>query len=325
MGITVIKPGLFTTIQDYGRFGYQQLGIVPSGAMDSYALRIANMIVDNQDMESTIEITMMGPTLRFDKSATISIFGANMSPEINGIPVQTGKPLLIQRGEIVSFRKLVSGARCYLAVHGGIQVPKILDSKSTYVKGRIGGLNGLPLKAQDIIPIQESRMNKRAKWFLAPEWFQYCVSKSPIRIIEGKQFNMFNKNAKRDFLQTIYKIQSNSDRMGYRLQGEPLSLSAPKELITEGVTMGSIQVPPDGQPIILMADRQTTGGYPKIAQVASVDLPILAQKKPGDEIHFEMISLEAAQSLLIEREKQLRVLKKMIKEQNRGEVQYVQN
>jgi len=324
MGITVIKPGLYTTIQDIGRFGYQQLGIVPSGAMDSFALRTANMLVDNHDTESTIEITMIGPILRFEKSAIISICGANMSPEINGIPVQTGKVLTIQSGEILTFNKLVSGSRCYLAVHGGIQVEKVLDSKSTYVKGRIGGINGLPLRTQDYIPIQESRMKRRAKWSLARECFQYVESNSPVRIMEGKQFHLFTQRAKSKLLQAEFKIQSNSDRMGYRLQGEyHLSLSSPKELITEGVTMGSIQVPPDGQPIVLMADRQTTGGYPKIAQVASVDLPILAQKKPGDIIKFEMVSLRTAQSLLIKREKQLCILQKLIKERMRGEVQYV--
>ncbi|MFE8699531.1 biotin-dependent carboxyltransferase family protein [Cytobacillus sp. FJAT-54145] len=312
MGIKVIKPGLYTTIQDSGRFGYQQFGIVTTGVMDFHSYRLANWLVGNNSNEAVIEMTMIGPILCFEKDAVISVCGADMNPRINNQSVPIGRPLWVRKGQTLSFGRLSSGCRGYLAVHGGIKVPDVLGSKSTYDKGGIGGLRGTPLKVNDQVPIAESRLNNPIKWNLSSHWFTY--DHSVIRFLEGKQFDWFTDDSKRTFMEETFTIQSNSDRMGFRLNGKPLFLKEKKELITEGVTFGSVQVPSNGQPIILMADKQTTGGYPKIAQIASIDLPLLAQKKPGESILFKLVSLEEAQRLYVTKERELRVIKRMIKE-----------
>ncbi|PLR80796.1 KipI antagonist [Bacillus canaveralius] len=318
MGIQVIKPGLQSTIQDLGRFGYQEYGVIVSGAMDNYALRVANLLVGNEEGEAGLEITLIGPSLLFEHNTVISLFGAELHASIDGTPIPNGKPLMAEKGSILSFGSVKNGCRCYLAIKGGFATDPVMSSKSTYMKAKIGGYQGRMIAAGDVLPIKETVLFQQPSWRASPSLSRYITENNPIRFISGKQADWFTNEGKTAFTSSPYLIANDSDRMGYRLKGSPINLMEKKELITEGVTVGSIQVPHDGQPIILMADRQTTGGYPKIGQVASVDLPALAQRKPGESLSFQEISLQVAHRLLFEQEKELQLLKRFINNKLKG-------
>jgi antagonist of KipI len=323
--ITIIKSGIQTTIQDLGRFGYQKFGVITSGAMDAFAHRIANILVGNDENLPTLEITLQGPTIQFHKDTLISITGANISPKINDISIPNWRAILVKKGSRLEFGKLQNGCRAYLAVAGGYCIPKIMNSYSTYLRAELGGYLGRKLEKEDELflgdmnDISKTWINrlkkKRSDAFVSENW---SVSSSllsayeqmnRIRVIEGKNFPFFSEESKQAFFQNKYRVRPQSDRMGYRLSGPNLFLKESKELLSEAVTYGTIQVPTDGQPIVLLADRQTTGGYPKIGQVATVDFSIIAQSKPGDELCFTKITLEKAQILLLKREKEILLLK----------------
>ena len=316
--ITVVKPGLLTTVQDLGRYGYQKFGVIVSGAMDHFAHTIANYLVGNDANEATLEITLVGPELIFKNDALISICGANISPMINGKPVPTWHPIFLKAGCKLTFGPLRTGCRTYLAIAGGINIPEVMRSKSTYLRANIGGIKGRPLQKDDRISvgkpsklgdiIMEYLQGKThedsfaiGSWTVPTHIYPWNNKEIHIRVMRGYQFSLFTKESQKEFFTSPYLVTSQSDRMGYRLDGPPLSLKVAKEMISEAVDYGTIQVPADGKPIILMADRQTTGGYPKIAQVASVDLPLVAQAKPGDKLFFHEISHEDAQRLYLER------------------------
>ncbi|HWJ77902.1 MAG TPA: biotin-dependent carboxyltransferase family protein [Niallia sp.] len=318
--IKVIKPGLHTTVQDLGRYGFQQLGISPSGAMDDYAHRLVNILVGNRENAATLEMTLTGAKLLFKTDSLIAIGGAQTQVFINDRKVSMWRPIYIKAGSVLSIGIAEFGCRMYLAVSGGIAVTSILKSSSTYLRGNLGGYKGRALQSDDEILIGEksligARYCKRENATLQMDW---CVSESMllhykkpfIQLIEGKEFYLMSKDSKRKLFKDEFRISPNSDRMGYRLNGNKLSLHSKKELLSEGVSLGTIQLPSDGNPIVLMADRQTTGGYAKIAYIASVDLSIMAQKKPGDSIQFKKIALEEAQKEWIERELYLRILTK---------------
>ncbi|GIN84252.1 KipI antagonist [Heyndrickxia sporothermodurans] len=325
MCVEVLQSGLYTTIQDLGRHGYQQQGVSVSGPMDKIALRLANLLVGNKETEAVMETTLNGPKLLFHETKLIAISGGDFSPTINGEPVPTGRPVLIRKGSILNMGSARKGCRAYIALAGGIDVPKVLASRSTYVRAKIGGYKGRPLKKGDsILTLQPTLLNSllekqllnqlETQRFLSTEWLIGenvipLYKNKIIRVIRGQQFEKFTGLSKNLFFQQSFIISSQSDRMGYRLSGEPLELSLPLEMISEGVSMGTIQVPPDGQPIILMADRQTTGGYPKIGYIASVDLPLLAQCKPGEKIRFQEITLREAQLELKKKEKMIQTVK----------------
>ncbi|WP_028594783.1 biotin-dependent carboxyltransferase family protein [Paenibacillus assamensis] len=316
MSLTIVKPGLLTTVQDLGRYGYQQQGVIVSGAMDTFALRAANILVGNATDAAALEITLRGPAIRFGVDALIAICGGVLSPTINGEAVALWRPVLVRTGEVLEFGECRSGARAYLAVAGGIDVPMVLQSRSTYLRAGIGGHEGRALRAGDVLSIgaasnlavcymKERQAALQAVPFLAATWFigytaQPAYRYEPvIRYVRGREFAKFTTESREELVHRRFRISPQSDRMGYRLEGGALRLEAPVELLSEAVSFGTIQVPPDGNPIVLMADRQTVGGYPKIAQVASVDLPVLAQMKPGERIRFTEISLEEAQQLYI--------------------------
>ncbi len=314
--LTILKPGLLTTVQDLGRYGYQKYGIVVSGAMDRLAHRLANMLVLNEETAPTIEITLSGPSIQFERNAVIALCGGDLSPHINGNPVKLWTPLSIDEGDILDFGAAKSGCRTYLAIHGGFCIEAIFGSRSTYTCGQLGGYKGRPLRTGDQLRfhVTDSALHQKIKhqkqnWHISPQFF----SSSPaIRIIKGKQFDLFIEESQADFFTKAFTLSNESDRMGYRLTGPSLRLKEKKELISEGVNYGSIQVPPSGAPIILLADRQTVGGYPKIAQIASIDFSVIAQKKPGDSIQFTNIQLEEAQHLLLQQEQNLCQLKQAI-------------
>jgi antagonist of KipI len=328
--IQVIRPGMLTLIQDLGRYGMQKDGVIVSGAMDSFALRVANLLVGNNEGDAGLEISLLGPKLQFFENTLISICGGNLSPSVDGQYIPQWRPVLVKKGSILSFGNVKSGCRAYLSVAGGIDVPKIMNSRSTYLRAGIGGFHGRALMKDDVLDIQcPSDMGVRrihhlfyklginrtaaSKWSISsaimPDYRQNPI----IRVISGGQFNWFTKASKKDFFDEEFQVLLQSDRMGFRISGPNLQLSAPQELISEAVTAGTVQVPSDGCPIILLADRQTTGGYPKIAQVATVDLPILAQVKPGENVRFRKIELEEAQMLLRKRETDLNILKQSIR------------
>jgi antagonist of KipI len=322
MNITVLKPGLLTTIQDLGRIHYQAKGIGTSGALDLYSHRLANWLVGNEDNEATIEITLIGPTLLFQCSAVISICGADLSPTLNGNKIDNGRTLLVSNGDILSFSTIRNGSRAYLAVNGGIHSPPKFGSRSTDIRSQIGGHYGRPLKAKDRLLISSSYLSHRIQWKLSPELHNHVTENRKIRFTKGKQCKLFTNRSYQVFITSDFQISKDSNRMGIRLNGPPLQLQKKQELITEGVAHGSVQVPPNGQPIILLSDRQTTGGYPKIAQIASVDLPYLAQKKPGEKINFEEISLQESQKLYGRMKHLMQVQKVIIKEGLKGVIQH---
>lgn len=314
--LKIIKGGLQTTVQDLGRTGFQKYGVIASGAMDPFAHRTANLLVGNAEQEATLEIALAGPTIEFQESAFIAICGADLSPTIDGVSVKRWRTLSVNKGSILKFGAPRTGCRAYVAIAGGISVAPVMNSKSTYLRAGIGGFHGRALDAGDELPIGRiadeaiealrKASDQEVDWQIpAPRY-----SAEPIvRLMRGRQFDLFNSTSQQRLFTEAFSVSTDSDRMGYRLEGPQLSLTEPKELISEAVAFGSIQVPADGNPIILLADRQTTGGYPKIGQIASVDLPLATQLKPGDRIRFKEITLEEAQTLFIEQEQQIRQLK----------------
>ncbi len=294
--IQVQKPGIFTTIQDVGRPNYQRFGMPVGGAMDWHAAALANHRVGNVASAACLEFTYTGPTLFFENEVSFAITGADMHPVLNGEPIERNRACQVRKGDVLGFGRLIEGCRGYLAFAGGIQVPNVLGSKSTYLSAKLGGLEGRRLKAGDILSIGSS--DHKLIQFTEPE--PYVYQRQEIRVMAGPEASAFKTHALSHFLNTAYKILPESDRMAYRLSGETLELKRAQSMISSGTSLGTIQVPADGQPIVLMADRQTTGGYPRIANVIAADIPLLAQKKAGDLIHFREVRLAEAQELLNE-------------------------
>jgi antagonist of KipI len=290
--IEVLKPGLFTTIQDQGRRGYQSYGVGIAGALDPFALSAANLLVGNQENAAALEITLQGPTLRFHRETTLALAGADLDPRLDGSPIPNWNCVLAPSGSTLSFKGRKSGVRTYLAVSGGIDIPPVMESRSTYLLGRFGGLEGRPLKAQDHLPLSAPAKNYHdLVGRVFPQDFFPSYQKNPnLRVVPGPFDEFFSEEGREAFLSTPYTITPQSDRMGYRLQGTPISRQKKGELITCGLANGSIQVPPNGQPILLLADRQTIGGYPIIATLIHADLPLAAQSAPGDQVRFTAVS-----------------------------------
>jgi antagonist of KipI len=308
--IEVLKPGLMTTVQDLGRFGYQGYGMPVAGAMDSLALQIGNLLVGNARHEAALEVTMAGPRLRFQSDTVIAITGAHLHPTVDGNPVTCWKSMRIQQGQVLDFGQPVEGLRAYVAIAGGIAVQPVMGSKSTYLKARVGGFHGRPLKRGDCLPIGTPRRSLddlSGRWLSREECPRYPRQKK-VRVVLGPQKDAFTEEGLRTFLTEVYEVTPQSDRMGYRLRGPKIQHRESADIISDAVAPGAIQVPADGQPIILMADRQTVGGYTIIGTVISVDLPWVAQAAPGTRLLFEAVSVDQAQALAVEREKLLRQL-----------------
>lgn len=307
--IKVIKPGFFSTIQDIGRIGYQKYGVIVSGVMDKVAYRIGNALL-KQENTASIEMTLIGMTVEFQAPTQITLTGGMMQPKLNGKQIPMNKVIDIQSGDILSCGPIRHGARSYLCIKGGFLIDKVMGSRSTYIKAKIGGYHGRSLQSGDLIPYKAfvghaSVLHVQTKDF----YFD-----APIRILQGTEWDRFSEDVQQQFLQQSYLISLEADRMGYRLQNEQkIFLDKPFQLISEAVTFGTVQMPPKGEPIILMADRQTTGGYPKIAQVIAADLHRLAQKLPQQEITFELVTMQEAELAFIELEQSLVLLEKILK------------
>lgn len=315
MTVKVLHPGLLTTIQDLGRYGSQKYGVIVGGAMDSYSLRAANLLVGNKENEGALEITLFGTALLFEADWVIAITGGDLQAVIDDKKAATWRPILVRKGSILQFKSAINGCRAYVAFAGGIAVPEIMGSKSTYLRAGIGGYKGRALKKEDVIEFAE--MNELSQSIFAklekvecdPTWsvnFTKLVNlqqAQTIRVIRGSEFDRFDENSKRSLFQKSFRLTTQADRMGYRIEGPQLSLERKFELLSEGVTFGTIQVPPNGNPIVLMVDRQTTGGYPKIGQIISADLSSMGQLQPNAVIHFKEISHEEAEKELLAKEK----------------------
>ncbi len=316
--LRVVRPGLFTTVQDLGRFGYQRFGMSVGGAMDRLALRFANRLVGNPDEAAALEITVRGPELVFDNEAVIAVTGADLSPSLDGTPLQGWTAIKVGRGGTLAFGDRRSGARAYLALAGGLDVPLSLGSRSTHTRSRTGGVAGRALVKGDELcggtpnPATRQWIGRSVSAVARPPY----RATPTLRAVLGPQADDFAPEAV-DMLQTTqYSLLPQSDRMGYRLVGAPLARSSVADMISDATPCGSVQVPSNRQPILLMADCQTTGGYPKIAVVISADLPLAAQLLPGDGIGFSIVTLAEAQAALRDQQSRLDNLLPPIRSKN---------
>ncbi|PVZ12488.1 MULTISPECIES: biotin-dependent carboxyltransferase family protein [unclassified Pseudomonas] len=299
MTLHVIRPGLSSTFQDLGRSGFQHLGVPANGAMDSDAHTLANVLVGNTAAEATLEVLLQGPTLRFQVGTVIALAGADLGAQLDGHPLPPLRAVRVRPGAVLAFGRRRWGARAYLAVRGGYLLTPTLGSLSTNSRAGYGGYAGRALQAGDVISICSSFANPPR---VDASGWEGQGGNAPIRVMPGREWHLFSTSARQQLQGSAYRIGNDSERMGYRLCGQALALHNPVDLLSEAVSFGTVQVPPNGQPIVLMADRQTTGGYPRIAQVISVDLPRLAQKLPGDTLHFSLVDIDQAQHLSQARE-----------------------
>jgi antagonist of KipI len=339
--MTIVKPGFQTTVQDLGRTGYMKYGVTRSGVLDPFAHRIANALVGNRAEAATLEMTLIGSTIIFDQPTLIAICGGDLSPAIDRAPVPMWTPLYVPAQARLTFGECKSGFRAYLAIAGGIDVPFVMGSRATYLRGKIGGFAGRMLQAHDElyagepsdvahriinvagdklehmqgadIRMERSSAGDRAEeaasqgakylalpwaptaWFVTPYLYR-----SQIRIMPHRETHLFTSEAQQHLFFQPFVVSTQSDRMGYRLEAAAtLEIEyGTQQLLSEPVVQGTIQVPPSGQPIILMADHQTTGGYPRIGQVAAVDLAALSQVRPGERIRFAPITLADAEHMM---------------------------
>ncbi|MDU4045659.1 MAG: biotin-dependent carboxyltransferase family protein [Peptoniphilus harei] len=307
--IDVINGGILTTIQDSGRYGYQELGIPTSGVMDDYNYRLANILVGNKLDEAVFEMTFFGPTLKFNENLIIAITGSNMNPKINGELAPMYETIKVKKGDTLQFGKVNEGIRSYLAFGGSIDVPVVNGSKSTHIKTKMGGIEGRALKAKDEINIKKSKektMRKIPEKYLPI--FSHC---NILRIVLGPQDDYFTEKGIHDLFRSGgYQVTKDFDRMGIRLKGTAIEHKETADIISDGTTFGSIQVPANGQPIILVADRQTTGGYTKIGNVITADLYKLAQMTFLDKVLFQEVTIEEAQKLAIDYKNKFDLIKK---------------
>lgn len=300
---------MLTTIQDTGRHGFQMYGMPVSGAMDTFSLRLANVLVGNDQSDAALEVTITGPEINFNGEIWFAITGADISAELNGYPVEMNRAVLADDGDILSFGDLQSGCRAYIAFSGGIDVPVVMGSRSTYLRSGTGGFEGRKLKFGDTLKPGRPKRKALRKAFPAAYLSEY-KSHQELRITMGAETTRFGDTIYGTFLKAAYDLTPACDRMGYRLSGEPLlPVDGAVEIISAGIAPGTIQVPGDGQPVILMADRPTTGGYNRIASLISADLPLAAQMKPGDSISFAETTVDEAVSLFRQK---IRLIEKLL-------------
>lgn len=299
MGIEFSNGGFLTTVQDLGRTGFQEAGVPASGVMDTRSCRIANLLVGNEPSEGVLEVTMMGPGITFTSDTVIAVTGANLGPRLNGTDLPMYRAVSVKKGDSMSFMGMKGGTRAYVAFAGGLDVPVIMGSKSTHLKSRLGGFCGRKLAAGDVIEFTapKTTLSNMEKRETEPERFASNVT---LRVVMGPQDDCFTEKGVETFLNQEYTLTNEADRMGLRFEGEIIEHVDSGDIITDGIGFGAVQVPSHGNPIIMMADHQTTGGYTKIASVISVDLPKAAQLMPGSKVRFEKVSIEEAQDLYIE-------------------------
>ena len=303
----VVAPGPLTTVQDRGRFGYGRYGVAPSGALDSFSFRVANLLVGNPENEACLEITLSGLRVKALTEVAIAVTGADLQAHSNDKPLDMWTSWILGKGDTVSFRGLKGGCRSYLAIGGGISLPEVMGSKSTNLSSKFGGLDGRPLQKGDILSSTSPYLHLKTGGSTFPQaWIPPHAKERHLRVILGPQDDQFTEKGKKTFLGSPYQVSPDSDRTGIRLAG-PMIERRPEvseSIISEGVISGTIQVPGDGQPIIILVET-VTGGYRKIATVITADLPLLGQVKPGDTVTFKQVSLDDAYEALRETEEKI--------------------
>ena len=302
MNVTVIKPGLLSSLQDAGRNGHAVLGLGRAGAMDSPAWQLANALVGNTCGEAAIECTQTGPSLRFEQAAVIALTGATITARVGEHSVPMWTTCHLPAGSVLHLGGMASGCRSYLAVRGGFDIPTLLGSRSSDLHARIGYARGRPLQAGDVLPVGAATALPGSPtgddvqprdWSLDPQpWFDFV--QRPLALLRGSHWSQLDATSQRLLFSAKFSLSKDSNRTASRLDGQTLQLQAPLELISEAALPGTMQLPPSGQPIALLAEAPVTGGYPRIGQVAMVDLPRLAQRRPGDTVCFREATLDEA-------------------------------
>ena len=307
--IQIVEPGLLTTVQDLGRYGYQRFGVPVSGAMDGFALRAANLLVGNEEGAAGLELTVLGPTIVFNEDASIAITGGDLTAQLDGQPIPRWEAVSVLAGGKLTFGGAQDGLRSWLAVAGGIDVPVVMGSRSTFVLGGIGGLEGRALKAGDTLSTLDDAGSPASGRRLPEDYPAPSYGHSfELRVILGPQDKDFTEDAIAMLLASNYSVSMDQDRMGCRLEGPALEHRSGADIVSDGSPLGAVQVPGDGAPIVLLADRGPTGGYTKIATVIAADVRLLAQAMPGDEVTFRAVSVEDGQAVLREQRAVLRAI-----------------
>lgn len=284
--IAVVEPGPFTTVQDEGRPGWQAFGMPPAGAMDRYAYRVANMLVGNRPGAAALEMTLRGGRFRFERPCLAALCGADMQAVLGGVPVANWSSFRARAGDELALDFAAGGCRAYLAVRGGIGVAPVLGSRSTDARAGIGGHEGRPLRAGDRLPLGTDALADPGPRRLDPPCVPDCAGPIRLRVLPGPQDDHFTAAGIETFFGSAFVVSTDSDRMGCRLDGPAIEHAGPVEIISDALVNGSVQIPGHGRPILLLADRQTAGGYPKIGTVIGPDLRLLAQARPGDTVRF---------------------------------------
>ncbi|MBA4138306.1 MAG: KipI antagonist [Opitutus sp.] len=312
--ITVLKPGLLTSVMDLGRPGYQRHGVVVGGALDRFAARVANTIVGNDENAALLEMAQLGPELRFEVPTVVAWCGGGFEPRVGGEALPRDRAVRVAAGEVLWFGPARSGLRAWLAIAGGIDVPLVLGSRSTYRRAGFGGFHGRTLQAGDQLRLGEmsevaqqrlTMAHRASTWSVRPDTLGKPAAAGTVRAMVGPEWEWFTLAAQQAFFSAEWTVTKDADRMGVRLAGPELPLVKEREMISEGVNEGIVQVPAGGAPIVLLASRQTVGGYPRLAAVAAVDLGRLAQLAPRQTVRFETISLGTAHALYLARERDL--------------------
>lgn len=310
MNLQVVESGFLSSVQDGGRFGYQDIGISPAGPMDRRSFNLANILVGNSMDEAALEITFTGPVIIFDCDNVIAITGADMSPTVDAEPLPMYEAILVRAGQTLRFGRLASGLRSYLAVSGGFDIPLVMGSRSTLLRNHIGGYEGRELRKGDVIRLRspKSTLNHMNRRVILERVIDADVIN--LRVIRGPQDSRFTERGLKTFFTGTYVVTNEQDRMGCRLAGPKIEHVVDANIISDGIVAGSIQVPGNNLPIVMLADRQSIGGYTKIATVISVDLPKMGQVKPGDKIRFIETNVAKAQRLYLKEWKMLKRLEK---------------
>ncbi len=308
MSIRFINGGLLTTVQDAGRRGYQRYGLGVSGAVDVHSYVYANILVGNHEDEAVLEATLLGPTIEFTLPTVIAVTGGDLSPTLNGDPCPMYRAVKVEKGDTLAFGAPKTGCRAYIAFAGGLAVAPIMGSRSTYIKANLGGYEGRKLMAGDEIAFRKpnalpANIENRV---MDPVTFSGDYT---VRVLMGPQDDRFTIGGIRTFLGFPHTVTNEFDRMGYRLTGPKIEHVTDANIITDGITFGAIQVPDGGEPIIMLSDRQTTGGYVKIASVINVDMTMIAQCKSGDKVRFVKTDIETAQNEFVEQKKKYQALR----------------
>ena len=311
--ITFRKKGMLTTIQDLGRIGYQRYGMPVCGAMDRYAMELANILVGNPRDEAVVEATVMGPTIVFGEPEIFAITGGDFGPTLNGASIESNRAHLAEAGDVLALPMAKAGARAYIAFAGGLDIEEVMGSRSTFLKGGVGGLDGRAVRDGDEIGLKApcDSLPDLEERFVPEKLLPALEDHVMVRFTYGPQDDLFSAAGKQTFTSSEYALSDKSDRMGFRMDGPAVERAAGSDgnIISDGICFGAIQIT-NGQPIVMMADRQTTGGYPKLGCVITADLPLLAQLKAGDKVRFRPVSVAAAQAVYRRQRKALDDLEK---------------